>query len=74
MDAVLVSLMYLVPTIAIWAIKMLILYFILKKAFYRALVKFHDTHGFSSFCEEPEEAYSPTPEEIAPEELPGQAK
>ena len=74
MDAVLVSLMYLVPTIAIWAIKMLILYFILKKAFYRALVKFHDTHGFVSPYEEPEEQFEPAPEETASEQLPGQTQ
>lgn len=74
MDAVLVSLMYLVPTIAIWAVKILILYFVLKKAFYRALVKFHDTHGFSPFCENPEETYSSASEEIVPEELPGQTQ
>ena len=74
MDAVLVSLMYLVPTIAIWAIKMLILYFILKKAFYRALVKFHDTHGFVSPYEEAEEPYEPTPEEAVSYHLPGQAQ
>lgn len=74
MDAVLVSLMYLVPTVAIWAIKMLILYFVLKKAFYRALVKFHETHGFSTFCEEPEEQFEPAPEEAVSEQLPGQAQ
>ena len=53
---------------------MLILYFILKKAFYRALVKFHDTHGFVSPYVEAEEPYEPTPEEAVSEQLPGQAQ
>ena len=66
MENILVALMYFVPAIAIWAVKILILYFVLKTAFYHALVKFHDTHGFFDYAEEPEPAEYPP--EAAPEE------